>query len=267
MFGKVKLNVKLNRHLSSVEDYDELQNIMGNKKMKHLFYVLFLFLGICKLAAAEFDPSACLDLKVKIFQVNKDWAVFYASADSYSHSGMGFEYSALQYQLFKNRYYTALHLEMGAGKSSRLRFMMPIQTNLKNVGYMFSVGTKGPWLWSKKKTFELAVDKAEKGVLVFESYADSELRNPLQTMKINLSDNSATLSGKPDRKLKVCWYINKLVLEGLPKGNDTFYIDCGTSSSGYYRNIDGGVTVLKYPVGSFLKIFPVYERFYLKGLE
>ena len=38
MFGKVKLNVKLNRHLSSVEDYDELQNIMGSYsfcKSKH----------------------------------------------------------------------------------------------------------------------------------------------------------------------------------------------------------------------------------------
>ena len=72
-----------------------------NKKMKHLFYVLFLLLGMCKLFAAEFDPSACPDLTAKIFQVNKDWAVFYVSADSYSHSGMGFKYSALQYQLFK----------------------------------------------------------------------------------------------------------------------------------------------------------------------
>ena len=132
---------------------------------------------------------------------------------------------------------------------------------------MFSVGTKGPWLWSKKKTFKLAADEVEKGVFVFESYADSERKNILRTLKINLADNSATLDSKPDKKLKVCWYINKLVLEGLPKGNDSFYIDCGTSSSGFYRNIDGGVTVLKYPVGSCLKIFPVYERFYLKGLE
>ena len=44
--------------------------------------VLFLTTaGICKLAAAEFDPSACPDLTAKIFQVNKDWAVFYVSAD------------------------------------------------------------------------------------------------------------------------------------------------------------------------------------------
>ena len=79
--------------------------------MKHLFFVLFLLLGICKLLAAEFDPSACPDLTAKIFQVNKDWAVFYVSADSYSHSGMGFQYSALQYQFFKNKYYTVLHYE------------------------------------------------------------------------------------------------------------------------------------------------------------
>ena len=132
---------------------------------------------------------------------------------------------------------------------------------------MFSVGTKGPWLWSKKKTFKLAADEAEKGVLVFESYADSECKNILRTLKINLADNSAILDSKPDKKLKVGWNINTLVLEGLPKGNDTFYIDCGTASSGFYRNIDGGVTVLKYPIGSQWGIFPVYEKFYLKGLK
>ena len=114
-----------------------------------------------KLFAAEFDPSACPDLTAKIFQVNKDWAVFYVSADSYSHSGMGFKYSALQYQLFKKRYYTTLHLEMGKGEKSRLRFMMPIQTNQKNVGYIFSLRTEGPWLWSKKKTslWQLKIQK------------------------------------------------------------------------------------------------------------
>ena len=52
---------------------------------KLLFITILLF----------FTVSACPDLTAKIFQVNKDWAVFYVSADSYSHSGMGFEYSAL----------------------------------------------------------------------------------------------------------------------------------------------------------------------------
>ena len=222
---------------------------------------------MCKLFAAEFDPSACPDLKAKIFQINKDWAVFYVYADSYSHSGMGFKYSALQYQLFKKRYYTTLHLEMGKGEKSRLRFMMPIQTNQKNVGYIFSLRTEGPWLWSKKKTFPLAVEDAKKGVLVFQSYRDSAHTKPYRTLKINLSDSSAVFDGKTDRKLKVSWYINQLVFAGLPKGADTFYIDCGTASSGFYRNIDGGVTVLKYPIGSQCGIFPVYEKFYLKGLE
>ena len=235
--------------------------------MKHLFFILFLILGMGKLFAAEFDPSACPDLKAKIFQINKDWAVFYVSADSYSHSGMGFEYSALQYQLFKNKYYTMLHLEMGKGEKSRLRFMMPIQTNQENIGYMFSLRTEDAWLWSERKIFPLAVEKAEKGILVFESYSDSDCKKVLRRLKINLSDSSAVFDGIPDKKLKVSWYINKLVFAGLPKGADTFYLDCGTASSGFYRNMDGGVTVLKYPVGSRLGIFPVYEKFYLKGLE
>ena len=229
--------------------------------------VLFLTTaGMCKLFAAEFDPSACPDLKAKIFQINKDWAVFYVYADSYSHSGMGFEYSALQYQLFKNKYYTQLHLEMGKGEKSHLRFMMPLRTNQKNTGYMFSVGTKGPWLWSKKKTFKLAADEVEKGVLVFKSYADSERKNILRTLKINLADNSAVLDNEPDKKLKISWNINTLVLEGLPKGNDTFYIDCKIGPRGY-RKINTSETVLKYPIGSQWGIFPVYEKFYLKGLK
>lgn len=235
--------------------------------MKHLFYVLFLLLGMYKLFAAEFDPSACPDLKAKIFQINNDWTIFYISADHYTHSGMGFGYSALQYQFFKNKYYTVLHLEMSQGEKSSLRFMMPLRINQKNTGYMFRLRTKDPWLWSKKKTFPLAVEDAEKGVLVFQSYLDSAQTKPYRTLKINLSDSSAVFDGMPDKKLKVSWYINKLVFAGLPKGADTFYIDCGTASSGFYRNIDGGVTVLKYPISFQWWIFSVYEKFYLKGLE
>ena len=48
---------------------------------------------------------------------------------------------------------------------------------------------------------------------------------------------------------------------------DTFYIDCGASSSGFCRSMNGGVTVLKYRVDSRLKVFPIYGKFYLKGLE
>ena len=102
---------------------------------------------------------------------------------------------------------------------------------------------------------------------VIELHRDSAQTKPYRTLKINLSDSSAVFDGMSDKKLKVSWYINKLVFAGLPKGADTLYIDCGTASSGFYRNIDGGVTVLKYRMGSFLKIFPVYEKFYLKGLE
>ena len=160
-----------------------------------------------------------------------------------------------------------LHLEMGKGEKSRLRFMMPIQTNQENIGYMFSLRTEDAWLWSERKIFPLAVEKAEKGILVFESYSDSDCKKVLRRLKINLSDSSAVFDGIPDKKLKVSWYINQLVFAGLPKGADTLYIDCGTASSGFYRNIDGGVTVLKYPIGSQWGIFPVYEKFYLKGLE
>jgi hypothetical protein len=157
---------------------------------------------------------------------------------------------------------------MGKGEKSHLRFMMPLRTNQENIGYMFSLRTDGPWLWSKKKTFPMVVEKAEKGILVFQSYRDSANTKPYRTLKINLSDSSATLiDGVHDKKLKVCWYINKLVFEGLPKGADTFYIDCGTTSSGFYRNIDGGVTILKYPIGSQWGIFLVYEKFFLKGPE
>ena len=240
---------------------------MAYYSMKRFAFILFLFWGMCKLFAEEFNPSACPDLKAKIFQINNDWAVFYASADHYTHRGMGFESSALQYKLFKNRYYTELHLEMSSGKNSRLRFMMPMLTNQKNAGYMFSLHTEGRWLWSEKKIFPLQVEKAEKGILVFESYSDSDCKKVLRTLKINLSDSSAVFGRKPDKKLKVSWYTNKLVCGGLPKGADTFYIDCGTASSGFFRDIDGGVTVLKYPIGSQWGIFPVYEKFYLKGLE
>ena len=102
---------------------------------------------------------------------------------------------------------------------------------------------------------------------VIELHRDSAQTKPYHTLKINLSDGSAVFDGMSDKKLKVSWYISKLVFAGVPKGADTFDIDCGTASSGFYRNIDGGVTVLKYPIGSQWGIFPVYEKFYLKGLE
>ena len=44
--------------------------------------------------------------------------------------------------------------------------MMPLWINQKNTGYTFSLRTEGPWLWSKKKTFPLAVEDVEKGTAV-----------------------------------------------------------------------------------------------------
>ena len=229
--------------------------------MKHLFFILFLISGMYRLFAAEFDPSACPDLKVKIFQVHERWAVLYVSADFYNRKNFGFDEIELRHRFFKNKYWTNLTIEVAKGCKPCLRLAIPIKMEKKYVGHIFKLSTrKSGWLQKINKNFPWKADKVKKGVLVFESYTDSERKNILRTLKINLADNSAVLDNKPDKKLKTSWNINTLVLEGLPKGNDTFYIDCKIGPRGY-RKINTSETVLKYPIGSHGGFFRFMRNF------
>lgn len=235
--------------------------------MKRYFLLLVFLSAASRIFAGVFDYSACPDLTAKIFYINKHQAVFYVSADSYTHSGSGFDKIEVRNKFFEHKYLTHLTLETTTGKPAVLRLAIPLAMEQKYTDHVFMLGTREAGMFKKSYTISpLQVKKMEHGTLVFKSYTDSDPKKCLNTLKINMYDNSAALSSKPDRKFRVIWYPNALVLEGLPKGRDTFYLDY-TTFKAHYHVSDGGVTVLKYPVGSFLKIFPVYEKFYLSGIE
>ena len=252
------------------------------KKVLCFFLFCLLSLAVC---GAEFDPAACPDLSVKIFQINERQAVLYVSTNTYAHKEMGFDGFEVRNQFYKNKQITNLTLEMSRGVSQKLRLAIPIETDKKHNNHIFKLSTrKSGWAAKINKEWAWQAEKVPKGILIFESYADSARKKQLRTLKVNMADNSAVLSSHPNKKFKVTWKRNRVTIHGLSgDNNDTLFmesyvrkIDVGADSGkkyfagmiwSEYYNDDKGITVLRYCTGSLWGIFPRYEKFYLTQIE
>lgn len=253
--------------------------------MKKVFCLILFCLFSLAICGAEFDPAACLDFSAKIFQINEQQAVLYVSANTYAHKGMGFDGFEVRNQFYKNEQITNLTLEMSRGVSQKLRLAIPIETDKKHNNHIFKLSTrKSGWAEKINKEWAWQAEKAQKGILIFASYADSARKKQLRTLKINMADNSAVLSSHPNNKFKVTWKRNRVTIHGLSgDNNDTLFmesyvrkIDTGADSGkkyfagmicSEYYNDNNSITVLRYRTGSLWGIFPCYEKFYLTGLE
>ena len=122
-----------------------------------------------------------------------------------------------------------------------------------------------PFFTGPEKIIPLKISKGDNITAVFTSYRDAEQTKPRRTLKINLADNTAIFTDKPERKLKLFWYADGFVANGLPKGADRFEFDWAFLKS--LRRMNNGVTVLRYRIKSLWGIFPRYEKFYLTQVE
>lgn len=218
--------------------------------------------------AAEFDPAACPDLSVKIFPRNNKQSVLLVTASGYTHSGLGFDYAKCRVvgKLSKNTWRTLLHFEMTPGKKSQLYYLVTIPQRAAKESDRFELAIDEPFFTGPKKTIPLQVIRNSQTTVTFTSFAKSgDQTKILRELKINLTDNTAFFTNKPDHKLKIIWYSDFFVAEGLPKGNDQFFFVW--SGINHSRKADNGITVFRYKVGNRLGIFPVYEKFYLTGIE
>ena len=233
---------------------------------KVLCFIFFCLLSLAA-SAAEFDPAACPDFSVKIFPGNNERAVLLVSAQHYSHSGLGFEYveSSTGGSPSRKSWRTILHIKMGTGKKSQMYYLTTISQNAAKDSNRFELALDRPFFTGPEKTIPLKISKGNNITAVFTSYRDAEQTKPRRTLKINLADNTAIFTDKPERKLKLFWYADGFVANGLPKGADRFEFDWAFLKS--LRRMNNGITVLRYRTGCLWGIFPGYEKFYLTQVE
>ena len=235
--------------------------------MKKGFCLIFFGLISFAVSSAEFDPAACPDLSVKIFPGNNKWAVLLVTAQHYSHSTLGFEYmeSSTSGSPARKTWRTILHIKMGLGKKSQMYYLSTISQDAARKDNRFELALDRPFFTGPEKTIPLKISQGDNVTAVFTSYRDAEQTETRRVLKINLADNTAIFTDKPERKLKIYWYADFFVANGLPKGADSFKFDWSSLRS--LRRMNNGVTVLRYRTGSLWGIFPRYEKFYLTGLE
>ena len=235
--------------------------------MKKGFCLILFCLLMLAVSAAEFDPAACPDLSVKIFPGNNKRAVLLVTAQHYSHSTLGFEYveSSTSGSPARKSWRTILHIKMGIGKKSKMYYLTTISQDAARDSNRFDLALDRPFFTGPEKTIPLKISRGDNVIAVFTSYWDAEQTKTRRVLKINLADNTAIFTDKPERKLKIYWYADFFVASGLPKGADRFEFDWSSLRS--LRRMNNGVTVLRYRTGSLWGIFPRYEKFYLTGLE
>ena len=233
---------------------------------KFLCFFLFYLLSFA-VSGAEFDPAACPDLSVKIFPGNNKWAVLLVTAQHYSHSTLGFEYmeSSTSGSPARKTWRTILHIKMGLGKKSQMYYLSTISQDAARKDNRFELALDRPIFTGPEKTIPLKISKGDNVTAVFTSYWDAEQTKTRRVLKINLAGNTAIFADKPERKLKVYWYADGFVANGLPKGADRFGFDWSFLKS--LRRMNNGITVLRYRTGCLWGIFPRYEKFYLTKVE
>lgn len=237
--------------------------------MKKGFCLILFCLLMLAVSAAEFDPAACPDLSVKLFPGNNKRAVLLVTAQHYSHSTLGFEYveSSTSGSPARKSWRTILHIKMGIGKKSKMYYLTTISQDAARDSNRFDLALDRPFFTGPEKTIPLKISRGDNVIAVFTSYWDAEQTKTRRVLKINLADNTAIFTDKPERKLKIYWYADFFVASGLPKGADRFEFDWSSLRS--LRRMNNGVTVLRYRTGSLwgIFIFPRYEKFYLTQIE
>ena len=235
------------------------------KKIIFLFSLLF----ICHfLFGTEFNPTVCLDLSAKIFPGNNNWSVLLVTASGYAHSGLGFDYAKCRVvgKPSKNTWRTLLHFEMAPGKKSQLYYLVTIPQRAAKESDHFELAIDEPFFTGPKKTIPLQVIRNSKATVTFTSFGNSDNQTKiLRELKINLADNTAFFTNKSDKKLKIIWYSDFFVAEGLPKGNDQIFFVW--KSIDWSRKSENGITAFRYTTGKLWGIFPIDEYFYLTKVE
>ena len=233
--------------------------------MKKVFCAVLLCLFSFAVCAEEFDPAACPDFSAKLFPGNNNHSVLLVTASGYGHRNIGFGHARIQTggSPSKDRWRTTFYVAMKKGKKDELRFLAARTKSSMRDGNLFLLAVNDPW--GPPKQVPLKISTAKHGIVVFTSYSDEKQQKISRQLKINLMDNIAFFVDKPERKLKIAWYPDYFVAQGLPKGNDRFEFDWATGRT--FRKMENGITVIRYKIGTHWGIFPIYEKFYLTKVE
>ncbi len=232
------------------------------KKTAAFIFLLFFSQVFCM----EFEPHKCPALQAAIYPGNNGFSVMHVTANGYADSFYGFSYAGLSTsgKPSKERWTTRLLLKMAPGKSSQLNFLMTFPASASKQSNRFLIQADDPW-GQPQKLYPLPVKYADSGILVFRSFA--ERHKILNTLTIDMKDNTATLSSCGAKKLKVLWHQDGIVLEGLPKGNDTLKFIMPFKVG--FRGAENGITAIRRKTGRLFRwqLFPAEEIFYLSPVR
>ena len=209
-------------------------------------------------------------MSVKIFPGNNNWSVLLVTASTYLHSAFGFDNVTCRVggSPSRNTYWTLLHFDMALGKKSQLYYLTTIPQCAAKESDRFELAIDDPIFTGPQKKIPLPIIRNSKGIVTFSVVLESTDQMKtflLEQLKINLADNTAYFTHKPDHKLKIAWYSDGFVAAGLPKGNDRFYFEWSGMSG--KRKTKNGITGLRYKIGTKWGIFPVYKKFYITNVE
>ena len=155
---------------------------------------------------------------------------------------------------------------MTPGKKSQLYYLVTIPQYAAKESDRFELAIDEPFFTGPKKTIPLQVIRNSKATVTFTSFAKSgDQTKILRELKINLADNTAFFTNKPDQKLKIIWYSDFFIVDGLPKDNDQFFVVW--KSIDWSRKTENGITAFRYTTMKRLGLFPVDEYFYLTKVD
>lgn len=226
--------------------------------MKFLFSFMCTVLTSIRLIALETSFCEPEDLEVVIFPGNSGFSVFHVflkrDKNNFGYAYVGISTSG---KTSKNRWTTRLMIDTNENDGKPLNFMMTIPHRTVKESDKFFLQVDRPLLKAPDKLLPLEVQYRNKGILVFQSHKDAD-----KLLKINMEDNTASLSWIPRKQFEVRWHKDGFdILSGSEKVETWLW---ETASKVGFRGINGGVTAIYRQNSSFLSLFLSKELFYLK---
>ena len=228
--------------------------------MKFLFWGLIsIFLASIRLTAQETGFCDAKALEIVIYPGNGGFAVLHVSLKS-NKNRTGYAYAGISTsgKPSKDRWTTRLMIDTNENDGEILNFIMTIPRRAVKESDKFFLQVDRPLLKAPDKLLPLEVQYRNTGILVFRAHTAEADR----ILKINMADNTASLSWIPRKQFEVHWHKDGFDILSESENVETWLWE--TASKVGFRGINGGVTAIYRQNGSFTSLFSGKLLFYLQ---
>ena len=211
-------------------------NRNGKRSMRILFFFAIILTFPLHLPGAEFDPSACPDLKLELLPGNNGFSLFHATSRNYLRNDIGYDYVGISTagKPSRNRWSTRLLLQMAPGKSKHLNFLMTISEHATKGSDRFFLQLDRPLLSAPRKQIPIKMNRSPRKTLTFEFGTE--------TLTLHLPEQSAAFSSRPDEHWRILWRKDGLDLISPSGARETWDFDLPFRVG--FRGAEQGITTL-----------------------